>query len=183
MSLGLLRREMEKSTSSHFIIDGFPRNLDNVLGWQELMSDIHVDCVLFYDVPPDVLLERMLERGETSGRSDDNLAAAHKRLATYSESTLPLIEKFEQENLFKVLRIAGIGSIDDVWHLTQDALKPFLPSNLALTPGSDEESSEDSPFVDHHDHDVPGYDDDDGSEYDADIGIRDDDATVENSRR
>ena len=129
LSLGLLKKEMERSESNYFVVDGFPRNIDNVQGWRDAMRDVaDVDCVLFFDVPPEVLMERMLERGQTSGRSDDTLATAHKRLATYSEATLPLIEKFEHDGDFKVLRVKGIGSIDDVWQRTHDALRPFFPT-------------------------------------------------------
>ncbi|KAJ1454190.1 adenylate kinase-domain-containing protein [Pelagophyceae sp. CCMP2097] len=125
LSLGLLRTAMAASPSQRFIIDGFPRNFDNLAGWDEFMHEFaDVDAVLFYDVPPDVMTQRMLKRGETSGRTDDNVKAAEKRIATFRESTLPLISHFEKEG--KLLRIAGEKSIEEVWALTKEAVEPFL---------------------------------------------------------
>lgn len=125
LSLGLLKKAMDASPAKRFVIDGFPRNEDNLVGWNELMSEVaDVDCVLFYDVPHDELLRRMLSRGETSGRSDDNVAAAHKRIDTFEECTMPIIRHFEQTGALK--RIPGDRDIDTVWQLTQAAIKPYL---------------------------------------------------------
>lgn len=124
LSLGLLKKAMDKSPRDRFVIDGFPRNEDNLVGWNELMSDVTVDCVLFYDVPHEELLRRMVSRGETSGRSDDNVAAAHKRISTFEASTMPIVQHFEQSGALK--RINGDGDIDAVWQLTQAAIKPYL---------------------------------------------------------
>ena len=98
ISLGLLRREMERSSATHFVIDGFPRNFDNLEGWDQLMTGVaDVDAVLYFDVPADVMQERMLKRGaEGSGRSDDNVAAAAKRATPAWR--LPLILISEQKN-------------------------------------------------------------------------------------
>lgn len=46
--------------------------------------------VLFLDCPADVLRERLLSRGLSSGRTDDNLATANRRLDTFVETTLPV---------------------------------------------------------------------------------------------
>lgn len=63
-----------------FLIDGFPRNKDNLDGWNRVMKD-HADVqfVLFFDCPEDIMEARLLERGKTSGRSDDNIESIKKR--------------------------------------------------------------------------------------------------------
>lgn len=57
--------------------------------------------------------QRLLVRGETSGRSDDNAAAIRKRFATHVESTLPVIKHFETEKLLR--RVDSGGSPEDVY--------------------------------------------------------------------
>lgn len=127
LSLGLLRRQMEQRNSTRFIIDGFPRNRDNLDGWNELMTGVaEIDCVLFYDVPVDELKRRMLSRGETSGRSDDNVAAAEKRIATFRESTMPVIDSWEKGGEVDVIRIQGVGSVEEVWEITKKSIRPYL---------------------------------------------------------
>jgi adenylate kinase family enzyme len=53
-----------------------------------------VKFLLFLDCPQDIMLERLLERGKTSGRTDDNSESIRKRFITYEESTRPIIEYF-----------------------------------------------------------------------------------------
>ena len=90
VTVGLIKAAMAASTSGKFLVDGFPRNFDNVGGWERVMGDsVVVDGVLQYEAPEDVLVARLLERGKSSGRSDDNEESIRKRLRTYLESTLP----------------------------------------------------------------------------------------------
>ena len=54
------------------------------------MADVaEVRCVLFFYCPEDVLEQRLLSRGRSSGRTDDNAKSAKKRFRTYVETTLP----------------------------------------------------------------------------------------------
>lgn len=60
-----------------FLIDGFPRSEGNVDAWKEVVGDEAVlECVLFFECPYDILTSRLLERGKTSGRSDDSLVSS-----------------------------------------------------------------------------------------------------------
>jgi UMP-CMP kinase len=61
-------------------VDGFPRNLENFTKWFELLgSETRLAFTLFFDCPEDVMEARLLERGKTSGRSDDNIETIKKR--------------------------------------------------------------------------------------------------------
>ncbi|KAH8117150.1 UMP-CMP kinase [Phellopilus nigrolimitatus] len=77
-----------------FLIDGFPRKMD-----QALMFEAEV-CVssltIFFTTTEDVMLRRLLHRGETSGREDDNVESIRKRFHTYKEQTLPVIEHYSK---------------------------------------------------------------------------------------
>jgi UMP-CMP kinase len=98
VTVRLLRTAMEKSGSSNFLVDGFPRDIENLRCWQNAMAAIaEVDFLLFLDCPQEVMLARLLERGKTSGRSDDNEESIRKRFQTYEESTRPIIDYFRKQ--------------------------------------------------------------------------------------
>lgn len=96
ITVRLLRAAMEKSSSSSFLIDGFPRDIDNLKCWEDTMADAaEVLFLLFLDCPQDIMLDRLLERGKTSGRNDDNEESIKKRFKTYEDSTRPIIDHFQ----------------------------------------------------------------------------------------
>ncbi|CAF4839231.1 unnamed protein product [Rotaria sp. Silwood1] len=98
----LLENAMEKSGKENFLIDGFPRNKDNVEGWKKAMNGkVNVQCVLFFDCDEKTCVARCLERGKGSGRTDDNEESLKKRIVTYNDSTRPVIQLYEKENLVK----------------------------------------------------------------------------------
>ena len=73
---------------SKFLIDGFPRNLDNVRVWDEMLAgECDVKFCLFLDCPEAVMMERILERGKSSGRVDDNREVLLKRFKNYEKDT------------------------------------------------------------------------------------------------
>jgi len=98
----LLVRAMEASLEERgsdeaepvFLIDGFPRNLDNLDGWVSEACQT-ARAVLFFECAEETLEQRLLERGKTSGRSDDNLASIKKRFKTFQSETMPVVEIFE----------------------------------------------------------------------------------------
>ncbi|XP_061168023.1 UMP-CMP kinase-like [Saccostrea echinata] len=100
ITCSLLKRAMENSGKNRFLIDGFPRNRDNLDGWNKEMSDVaKVIRVLFFNCSEQVCVERCLSRGKTSGRTDDNEESLKKRIKTYNESTMDIIEHYRKLNL------------------------------------------------------------------------------------
>jgi UMP-CMP kinase len=90
VTVNLIRKAMARSGATKFLVDGFPRNFNNLEGWESVMAGAAaVDGVLYYEVGEDVLVSRLLKRAESSGRSDDNIDTIIKRLRTYNESTVP----------------------------------------------------------------------------------------------
>eukprot|EP00913_Durusdinium_trenchii_P000331 g302.t1 len=78
----------QKEGKTDFLIDGFPRNLDNVNGWEEVIGDsANVMGVLFFEAAQSEMEKRLLGRSETSGRVDDNLESIRKRFATYEKDS------------------------------------------------------------------------------------------------
>lgn len=93
----------DQSSRGKFLIDGFPRNANNLEGWQTQMSSkVDLKFVLFFDCPRDVCVERCLNRGLAgSGRSDDNVESLNKRINTYLCDTLPIIKYYEDLDLVR----------------------------------------------------------------------------------
>ncbi|XP_043259554.1 UMP-CMP kinase [Colletes gigas] len=120
----LLERGMQSSDSPHkrYLIDGFPRNQDNVDGWYKAMSDkCIVKGVLFCECNEEVCTERCLKRGAGgSGRTDDNKEVLVKRHETYIKNTLPIIDHFEKQNM--VYRLNGMLSPKEVFKNAEEIL-------------------------------------------------------------
>ncbi|XP_035526153.1 UMP-CMP kinase isoform X1 [Morone saxatilis] len=119
ITINLLKKAMletmEKDEKKfRFLIDGFPRNEDNLQGWNTVMDGkADVKFVLFFDCGNEVCINRCLERGKSSGRSDDNRESLEKRIQTYLQSTRPIIELYEK--LGKVRTIDASRSVDEVF--------------------------------------------------------------------
>lgn len=78
------------------------------------MSDFAVvEFCLVLDCPESVMESRLLKRGETSGRIDDNAASIKKRFLTYIDSTKPVIATFEQQG--KVRVVSAAAPKEQVW--------------------------------------------------------------------
>ena len=61
--------------------------------------------MLFFECSEKIMEERLLRRGETSGRADDNVESIKKRFQTYLEKTMPVIEHYEKSNKVKKVRV------------------------------------------------------------------------------
>jgi UMP-CMP kinase len=111
----LLEYEMNKHlTDTIFLIDGFPRNEENLQIWfEKIGNSVEVISVLFFDCPDDVLLPRLVSRG----RSDDTVAAIKKRLAIFHTASKPIINHFEKSG--KVHTINSNRSAEEVYASTR----------------------------------------------------------------
>ncbi|XP_074107892.1 cytidine/uridine monophosphate kinase Dak1 isoform X1 [Cotesia typhae] len=103
ITCSLLDREMQNSPSPHkrFLIDGFPRNQDNLEGWTRNMTDkAIVKAVLYLECSQEVCTQRCINRGlKGSGRSDDNAESLVKRHQTFITDTMPIIKYYEERGL------------------------------------------------------------------------------------
>ncbi|KOC66331.1 UMP-CMP kinase [Habropoda laboriosa] len=124
ITCSLLDRAMQMSDNPHkrFLIDGFPRNQDNIDGWNKVMSEkCIVKGVLFCDCSKEVCTERCLNRGAAgSGRTDDNEEVLAKRHETYITSTLPIIEHFEKQGA--VYKVNSMQAPDKVFEEAKEIL-------------------------------------------------------------
>ncbi|CAB9505472.1 UMP-CMP kinase [Seminavis robusta] len=144
ISLTLLQNAMAAAANQFgedliFLVDGFPRNYDNLDGWIRCMTNEKVATVwgvLNYQCPLDELERRILQRAaEGSGRSDDNLQSARKRFATFERDTVPVVETLRcvqtlldknKRPALDVFDIRGDQSIEAVWKETQTAMNQII---------------------------------------------------------
>lgn len=96
------------------IFDGFPRTIPQAEALKVMLAErgTEVAGMLELDVPDEMLTERLINRGKTSGRADDNEETIKKRLAVYNEQTAPLIEWYAKEG--KRHAVKGYGSLEEI---------------------------------------------------------------------
>jgi len=126
ITCSLLERAMNESGKSHFLIDGFPRNEDNLTGWNRQMGDkVNLKCVLFFHCSQEICTERCLSRGAAgSGRTDDNIESLTKRFVTYENATMPIIKHYEEQHLVK--KIDASKTPEEVYVEVEEAIKSFV---------------------------------------------------------
>ncbi|CDS11913.1 hypothetical protein LRAMOSA04109 [Lichtheimia ramosa] len=112
-----MRESMEKSKTTRFLIDGFPRKMDQALKFEEVVVPSKV--VLYFECPEEIMLQRLLKRGESSGRIDDNIESIKKRFAVFRETSFPVIEEFEKQN--KVKTVSCNKPVDEVYNDVREA--------------------------------------------------------------
>lgn len=96
------------------IFDGFPRTILQAEALKEMLSARHTNVagMLELDVPEEMLVERLVNRGKTSGRADDNVETIQKRLGVYHAQTAPLIAWYEKEGLRHTVK--GYGELEEI---------------------------------------------------------------------
>ncbi len=105
------------------IFDWYPRTIAQAEALNELMEKHNekVSVVIGLEVPDEELIKRIIERGKSSGRADDNRETAQKRLNTYYSQTLPLKDFYVKEG--KYVAINGLGSIDAIFEDIKKAIQ------------------------------------------------------------
>ncbi|KAI0443675.1 uridylate kinase [Xylaria telfairii] len=116
----------EETLKGKFLIDGFPRKFDQAVKFEEAVCP--AKFVLFYDCPEEEMERRLLERGKTSGREDDNAESIRKRFRTFVETSMPVVDYYEKQD--RVVRIRADVSPDDVYRATQVELVKRLGDNF-----------------------------------------------------
>jgi adenylate kinase len=105
-------RLAQSDAKSGWLLDGFPRTIPQAEALDQLLADINqaYDRVINLEVPDAVLIERLLNRAQESGRADDTAEVIEQRLKEYYAKTRPLLEFYGA----KVMQIDGTKSIEAV---------------------------------------------------------------------
>lgn len=97
------------------VFDGFPRTIPQAEALEGLLSrrGTELHGVIGLEVPEDELVERMLKRGQETGRADDNLDTIKTRLDVYHNQTQPLKDYYVSEG--KYIPVHGSGVVDEIF--------------------------------------------------------------------
>jgi UMP-CMP kinase len=133
----LLKNAMERMTrttgKNNFLLDGFPRSLNNMEGWYEIFGrEAELPKMLYFECPYAVLEKRILGRAKYSGRSDDNVESVKLRFDTFKAETLPTVEFFKSKS-----RCVEIDTSQDrqaVYALLGSNLAEYTDTNFAANP-------------------------------------------------
>jgi adenylate kinase len=115
-------RLAEPDARQGFLLDGYPRTVDQVARLDEMLADLgtSLDGVIVLQVDREELIARLLERARTSGRADDTEDVIRYRQEVYAEQTAPLLSLYSERGL--VVEVAGHGTVDEVAERIWNAL-------------------------------------------------------------
>lgn len=120
----------ENPESNGFLFDGFPRTYIQAYILEGLMLKLNtaLNCLISLTVPEEISVERLLNRGKTSGRSDDTEAVIRNRLREYNEKTLPVLRFYRDKGIYK--EVNGLESIEKVNHSITQIIHEELSKSL-----------------------------------------------------
>merc|ERR1712223_1946660 len=113
ITVGLIKKAMEKNMGlgrDQFLIDGFPRNEDNLEGWNKIMADFaEVPFLLLLECTEEEMTQRILKRAETAevARKDDNLETLKKRFKVFQEQTMPVVDQYKEAGKCRMVQSIG----------------------------------------------------------------------------
>lgn len=121
--IGMLANVLDsKKDASGVIFDGFPRTIAQSEALEKMLKERgqDVSIVVSLEVEEPELIDRLIKRGQQSGRSDDNLETIKSRLDVYKNQTSPLKEHYKTTG--KLASIKGVGTVEEIFDLIAEAV-------------------------------------------------------------
>ena len=116
VTIKMLEAEVEKFPNANgFIFDGFPRTSTQAQILDDFLNskNMSISMTIALDVDENLLIDRLINRGKDSGRTDDqDKSKIQNRFDEYNKKTAPLIDYYKSQNKF--FEIDGIGEINDI---------------------------------------------------------------------
>ena len=116
VTINMLQDEVDKNPQAKgFLFDGFPRTLAQAKALDKFLLDKNqeITATVALEANDEILVQRLLERGKTSGRSDDqDEEKIRNRYQEYNEKTAPLMDYYKDQ--YKFYSVDGIGAIEEV---------------------------------------------------------------------
>jgi len=110
------RKLNDQNQTNGFIFDGFPRTVNQAEALDQLLnkSGNKISGMILLDVEEQELINRIILRGKTSGRTDDqDIEKVNNRIKVYNQETLPVATYYKNQG--KLNTIVGKGSIEDIF--------------------------------------------------------------------
>ena len=107
-------RLSQADASSGFLLDGYPRTLDQVHALNTMLAetDLKLDKVVEITANTEEVIARLLNRAKEQGRADDTEDVIRRRMEVYAEQTEPLTTEYDKQGL--LVKVDGMGSVDEV---------------------------------------------------------------------
>jgi adenylate kinase len=110
-----------------FLFDGFPRTVAQAEALDKLLElkKTSINKMIALEVSEDELVSRLLKRGETSGRSDDNNEEIiRNRFAVYKKDTSQVAQHYKEEDKFEIVK--GEGSVNDIFEALRQSIEEVV---------------------------------------------------------
>ena len=124
VTIGMLENKLDQSQNPHgYIFDGFPRTIAQAEALDEILKkrDTSITHLIALDVDDDEIVKRLLERGKTSNRPDDQSEdIIRNRINEYNQKTSPVFNFYRESGISQ--KINGVGSLDDIFNRIYDCL-------------------------------------------------------------
>ena len=126
ITCSLLKKAMDEAGKKNiFLIDGYPRNQDNIDGWNEVFGENYkLITSIILGCDEEMLEKRLLQRAQHSGRSDDKVDVIKKRFKVYVEQSQPIEAKLILMGPF--IEVKADGTIDEVFQKISSQLDEKL---------------------------------------------------------
>ena len=125
VTIDMLKDAVDKNPqASGFIFDGFPRTTNQAEALDTFLSDkeLKINATIALEANDETLIQRLLQRGKVSGRSDDqDEAKIRNRFEEYNLKTAPLKTYYESQGKFH--SVDGIGEIEDITHRLEKVIE------------------------------------------------------------
>jgi adenylate kinase len=127
VTIGMLRNKVEAHPDAKgFIFDGFPRTIPQAIALDQLLTEKNaaVSGLIALKVDDEEIVQRILLRGQQSGRPDDSDESIIRvRLEVYKNETTPVFDYYAQQN--KSYNVNGVGSIDEIASRLSEVIRTF----------------------------------------------------------
>jgi adenylate kinase len=125
--IGMIEQRLKTNTNaSGFIFDGFPRTEAQAESLDKLaqQQNTEIDAMVALQVPEEELVKRLLERGKSSGRSDDNDEnVIRNRIQEYEDKTATLANYYDKQG--KYYPVEGVGSVEEIFERISQVVRQF----------------------------------------------------------
>jgi adenylate kinase len=120
----LVRERLGAGVKGGFLLDGFPRTVDQAQGLDQMLADSgeRIDHVLAIQVPREELMRRLLERARLEGRNDDTAEVIARRLEVYENQTVPVADWYRRRSI--LVEVDGGRTVEQVLTDIRGRLQP-----------------------------------------------------------